>query len=162
MTQFPERFNMAEYFLDHNLAAGRGDKVCLRFRDERWTYAEVVKQSNRAGHLLREMGAGIEDRALFALPDCPQFVACWFGVARIGAVIAMVNPLLPAAFSSSFRDSPRGKVFGFHESLVESLRQILIQAKYRKNVLVAGNKSHGFPHYEPPPPQMSDELETAC
>src|SRR5215475_10581208 len=96
MTEFPERFNMAEYFLDRNLAAGRGDKVCLRFGDEWWTYAEVVKQSNQAGRLLRELGAGVEDRVLIALPDCPQFVACWFGAAKIGSVIAMVNPLLPA------------------------------------------------------------------
>ena len=66
MIQFPERFNMAEYFLDHNLAAGRGDKVCLRFGDERWTYAEAVTHSNRAGRLLRELGAGVEDRVLIA------------------------------------------------------------------------------------------------
>src|SRR5262245_3026417 len=105
MTQFPERFNMAEYFLDRNLAAGRGDKVCLRFGDERWTYAEVVKHSNRAGRLLRELGAGVEDRVLIALPDCPQFVACWFGAAKIGSVIAMVNPLLPAEDYDYYLDS---------------------------------------------------------
>ena len=34
---FPERFNMAEYFLYHSLAAGRGDKVCLRYRDQSFT-----------------------------------------------------------------------------------------------------------------------------
>ena len=30
--EFPERFNMAEYFLYHNLSAGRGGKVCLYFK----------------------------------------------------------------------------------------------------------------------------------
>src|SRR6185295_17318358 len=67
MITFPERFNMAEYFLDHNLAAGRGGKVCLRFGDERLTYDEVARQANRAGHLLRELGTSIEDRVLFIL-----------------------------------------------------------------------------------------------
>jgi benzoate-CoA ligase len=161
MTQFPERFNMAEYFLDHNLAAGRGDKVCLRFGDERWTYGEIVKQANRAGHLLRELGADIEDRVLFALPDCPQFVACWFGAAKIGAVIAMVNPLLPAEEYAYYLEYSRAKVFVVHESLVESLRPILLQAKYLKDVLVVGADSHGFPHYEDLAPQMLDELENA-
>src|SRR5215813_13376661 len=81
MVTFPERFNMAEYFLDRNLDRGRGNKVCLRFGDERWTYEDVVRQSNRAGHLLRELGAEVESRVLIALPDCPEFVACWFGAA---------------------------------------------------------------------------------
>ncbi|HEX5080729.1 MAG TPA: benzoate-CoA ligase family protein [Blastocatellia bacterium] len=161
MIQFPERFNMAEYFLDHNLAAGRGDKVCLRFGEERWTYAEVVKQSNRAGHLLHELGARVEDRVLFAMPDCPQFVALWFGAAKIGAVIAMVNPLLPAEDYAYYLDYTRAKVFVVHETLVESLRPILAEAKYLKNVLVVGDESQEFPHYETLAPQMLDELETA-
>jgi benzoate-CoA ligase family protein len=161
MTQFPERFNMAEYFLDRNLAAGRGDKVCLRFGDERWTYSEAVRHSNRAGRLLRELGAGVEDRVLIALPDCPQFIACWFGAAKIGAVIAMVNPLLPADDYAYYLDYTRAKVFIVHESMVESLRPVLAKAKHLKNVLVVGAESHGLPHYEILAPQHADELETA-
>src|SRR5262245_62153974 len=161
MITFPERFNMAEYFLDHNLAAGRGDKICLRFGDEQWSYGEVVKQANRAGHLLRELGAGIEDRVLFALPDCPQFVACWFGAAKIGAVIAMVNPLLPTEEYTYYLDYTRAKIFIVHESMIKSLRPILLQARYLKDVLVVGVESHGFPHYEDLAPQMLDELENA-
>src|SRR5262249_19791608 len=111
MVTFPERFNMAEYFLDRNLDRGRGNKVCLRFGDERWTYEEVAKQSNRAGHLLRELGADVESRVLLALPDCPEFVACWFGAAKIGAVIAMVNPLLPADEYEYYLEYTRAKVF---------------------------------------------------
>ena len=33
---------------------------------------------------------------LIVLPDRPEFAFAWFGAAKIGAVIAMVNPLLPA------------------------------------------------------------------
>ncbi|HWQ31623.1 MAG TPA: benzoate-CoA ligase family protein [Blastocatellia bacterium] len=161
MITFPERFNLAGYFLDHNLAAGRGDKVCLRFGDEQWTYAEVVKQANRAGHLLRELGAGIEDRVLFALPDIPQFVACWFGAAKIGAVIAMVNPLLPADEYAYYLEYTRAKVFIIHASLTDSLRPVIAQARHLKNVLVVGDDGQGFPHYETLAPQMPDELETA-
>jgi benzoate-CoA ligase len=161
MVRFPERFNMAEYFLDHNLAAGRGGKVCLRFGDQQWTYEEVVKQSNRAGHLLRELGVRIEDRVLFALPDCPQFVALWFGAAKIGAVIAMVNPLLPIEEYGYYLEYTRAKVFIVHESLIESLRPVLLETRYLNDVLVVGDEGHDFPHFERLAPQMLDELETA-
>jgi benzoate-CoA ligase len=158
---FPERFNLAAYFLDHHLAAGRGDKVCLRFGDQRFTYAEVIRQSNRAGHLLRELGAEMEDRVLFILPDRPEFVACWFGAARIGAVIAMVNPLLPVEEYAYYLDYTRARVAIIHEPLVESLRPVLAAARHLKNVLVVGPESHGYPRYEELAPQMPEELVTA-
>ena len=94
--QFPERFNMADYFLYHNLEEGRENKDCLYFNDQTFTYGEAARMSNRTGNALRQAGVRIEDRVLIVLPDCPEFVWTWFGAARIGAVITMVNPLLPA------------------------------------------------------------------
>jgi len=158
---FPERFNLADYFLDHNLAAGRGDKVCLRSGDERWTYAEVVRQANRAGHLLRELGVGIEDRVLLVLPDAPPFVACWFGAAKLGAVITMVNPLLPAEEYAYYFDYTRARVAVIHDSLVEKLRPVLAAARHLKNVLVVGRQAYGYPHYDELAAQMPDQLTAA-
>jgi len=83
--QFPERFNMADYFLYHNLEEGRENKVCLYFKDQTHTYGETARMSNRVGSALREVGVDIEDRVLIVLPDCPEFVWTWFGAARIGA-----------------------------------------------------------------------------
>ena len=47
---FPERFNMADYFLYHNLEEGREDKVCLYYRDQTYTYGEAALMSNRTGN----------------------------------------------------------------------------------------------------------------
>ena len=83
---FPELFNMAGYFLYHNLEEGRENKVCLYYEDREWTYSEVARLSNQTGNALRELGAGLEDRVLLVLPDCPEFVWTWFGAAREGQV----------------------------------------------------------------------------
>src|SRR5467141_921650 len=93
---FPERFNMADYFLYHNVEEGRENKTCLYFEDQTYTYGDTARMSNRAGNALRELGVNQENRILIILPDCPEFVWTWFGAARIGAVIAMVNPLMTA------------------------------------------------------------------
>ena len=92
---FPERFNLARYLLEHNLEAGRGDKVCLRFGDASFTYAGISAMSNRAGNALRGLGIEAGDRVLLVLPDSPEFVAAWFGGLKIGAVFAMVNVAVP-------------------------------------------------------------------
>src|SRR5262245_2690067 len=94
--EFPERFNMAWYFLDRNLEEGRGGKTCLYHGDERYSYEQLQRRANRAGNALRDLGTGVEDRVLLVLADGPAFACAWFGAAKIGAVIAMVNPLLPA------------------------------------------------------------------
>src|SRR3954462_10389018 len=95
-TEFPERFNMAHYFLYHNVEEGRDRRTCLYFEDKKYTYCEAVRMSNRVGNALRELSTDVEERVLIVLPDCPEFVWTWSGASRIGAVLTMVNPLLPA------------------------------------------------------------------
>jgi benzoate-CoA ligase family protein len=138
---FPERFNMADYFLYHNLEESRENKVCLYFEDRDWTYGQVARLSNQTGNALRECGAGIEDRVLMVLPDCPEFVWTWFGAARIGAVITMVNPLLPTADYEYYLDYTRAKVAVVHESLLNTFAEATANARYLRSVLVVGGNA---------------------
>ena len=129
---------MADYFLYHNLEEGRENKVCLYYEDREWTYGEVARLSNRTGNALRELGANLEDRVLMVLPDCPEFVWTWFGAARIGAVITMVNPLLPVADYEYYLDYTRAKVAVVHESLLKTFVEAAASSRYLRNVLVVG------------------------
>lgn len=137
-SEFPERFNMADYFLYHNLEEGRENKVCLYFQDQTYTYGDTARMSNRVGNTLRELGVEVEDRVLIVLPDCPEFVWTWFGAARIGAVITMVNPLLPAEDYKYYLDYTRAKVAIVHESLLATFNEAAAQARYLSGVLVVG------------------------
>src|ERR1043165_2147132 len=137
---FPERFNMADYFLYHNLEEGRENKNCLFLEKQTWTYGEAARLSNRAGNALRELGVEIEDRVLIVLPDCAEFVWTWFGAARIGAVITMVNPLLPAADYEYYLDYTRARVAVVHASVLSVFAEAVNSARYSRGVLVVGQK----------------------
>jgi benzoate-CoA ligase family protein len=139
---FPEHFNMADYFLYHNLEEGRENKVCLYFEDQTYTYGETARVSNRVGNALREFGIELEDRVLIVLPDCPEFVWTWFGAARIGAVITMVNPLLPAEDYKYYLDYTRARVAIVHESLLKTFNEAAAEAQYLRTVLVVGDYEH--------------------
>ena len=136
---FPEKFNLAHYFLYHNLEEGRENKTCLYFQDQTFTYAEIARMSNRVGNALRELGLEIEDRILIVLPDCPEFVWTWFGAARIGAVITMVNPLLPAADYAYYLEYTRARVAVIHASFLKVFAEVTATANYLRAVLVVGN-----------------------
>ncbi len=142
--EFPERFNMADYFLYHNVEEGRENKTCLYFQDETYTYGDAVRMSNRAGNALRrECGVEIEDRVLIVLPDCPEFVWTWFGASRVGAVITMVNPLLPAEDYRYYLDYTRARTAVVHESLLENFAEAAKEARYLRNALVVGSGAAG-------------------
>jgi benzoate-CoA ligase len=137
--EFPSRFNMSDYFLYHNLEEGRENKPCLYYQDQNFTYAETARLSNRAGNVLREFGANIEDRVLILLPDGPEFVWTWFGAARIGAVITMVNPLLPAADYAYYLEYTRARVAVIHHSLLNTFAEAAKNTPYLRSVLVCGD-----------------------
>ncbi|HVF49723.1 MAG TPA: benzoate-CoA ligase family protein [Pyrinomonadaceae bacterium] len=159
--EFPERFNMSEYFLYHNVEEGRDGKTCLYFGDESWTYGEAVRMSNRAGNCLRELGVGVEDRVLLALPDCPEFVWSWFGAARIGAVITMVNPLLHADDYRYYLEYTRARVAVVDESLLAVFAEVAEDARYLRHVVVVGREHGEFVPFAQTVSTMRDALTPA-
>ena len=136
--EFPERFNMAWYFLDRNLEEGRGDKRCLFWREEAYTYSEVQARSNRLGNALRTLGVEIEDRVLIVLPDRPEFAFAWFGAAKLGAVIAMVNPLLPAEDYLHYFEYTRAKVAVVDGDVRERLEPLRDRLRHLRHLVVVG------------------------
>lgn len=136
--EFPERFNMAHYFLDHNVEKGRGDRVCLRFRDERFTYRDVQSRANRFASALLDLGLRIEDRVLLVLPDCPEFVFAWFAVAKAGGVIAMVNPSLPSEDYAHYFEYSRAAIAVVHASTLDRVEPLLPGLRHLRHLVVVG------------------------
>lgn len=119
--------NLAASFLDHNLDR-RADKVALRYRDEAWTFAQVHDWSCRVGNLLRRLGVREEDRVLIALPDAPPFAAAWFGTARVGGVVAMMNPLVTGEDWAYYLRYTRARVVVTEEAFAAEHAGVIAQA----------------------------------
>ena len=108
--QPPERFNIADYFLDARVREGQGQTTALVTDQGALTYAEVQARANRFGRLLLDAGVQPEQRVLLALPDGPDFVAALFGTLKIGAVVVMVNPQLAPDAIAYFYAYTRARV----------------------------------------------------
>jgi benzoate-CoA ligase family protein len=95
----PDVLNIAQEFLarpaqEHPL------KPAILGVERRVTYAELETQMNRVAQALRDYGCRPGDRVLIALPDSPEFIAAFFGAAKIGALPVPVNS---AARASDYR-----------------------------------------------------------
>jgi benzoate-CoA ligase family protein len=100
----PERLNVAEYFVDRNVAEGRGGRTALYTATGATTYAELAALVNRVGNVLRELGVRRGERLLLALSDGVEFVATWYAGQKIGAVTAEVYTFLQAKDYAYFLD----------------------------------------------------------
>src|SRR5467141_46287 len=89
--EFPQSLNVAAHFLDAP-AASRPERIAIVGEPREVSYGELAALANRAGNALRAQGVSRGDRVLMALPDSAEFIATFFGAAKIGAVAVPVNP----------------------------------------------------------------------
>src|SRR5262245_15470978 len=119
--QWPARFNLCEYYLDHNVEAGRANKTAVIVGDTRRPYAEVLARVRRLTAWLRASGLKPEERVLLALPDGHEFVEAWLAILRAGGVFAMVNPLLKAADYEKYLRYTRARVLVTHSDVLPEI-----------------------------------------
>lgn len=80
---------------DNNLAIN-ADKPATYFFGKRQSYAELDKQVRSAAAGLRALGVRASDRVAICLPNCPQHVAAYYAVLKLGAIVVEHNPLYTA------------------------------------------------------------------
>jgi len=89
--ELAEHFNVAAHFLEAP-AVSHPERLAIVGEPREVTYGELAALANRAGNALRSNGVSRGDRVLIVLPDSAEFVAAFFGAAKIGAVAVPVNP----------------------------------------------------------------------
>jgi benzoate-CoA ligase family protein len=141
----PERFNVASYFVDRNVQEGRGEKIAIECGDERISYRELQARVNHAGNLFLRLGVKRGERVLLLLPDSPEFLYCFLGAIKIGAVAVPVNPFQRSKdYEYVLKDSAAG-VAVVHEELLQQLMAITRERiPDLKKIVIAGGEHAGY------------------
>ena len=82
-------------FYDNNLAIN-SDKPAIYFFGRTQTYGEFDKHVRHAAAGLRALGVRAGDRVAILLPNCPQHLAAFYAVLKLGATVVEHNPLYTA------------------------------------------------------------------
>ena len=69
------------------------DRIATSFFGATLSYRELDALTNRFAHALRDLGVAKGDRVGLLMPNCPQFVICYYGALKAGAVVVATNPL---------------------------------------------------------------------
>jgi benzoate-CoA ligase len=138
-----EQLNIASFFVDRHLAAGRGDRTAFRFAGRSITYADLADQASRAAGALADLGVGVEQRVLLALDDSPAFAAAFWGAARLGAVSVPVNTLMGAEDYAFLLNDSRARVAVVAREVAPRLTTIRDRCPWLQAVLVAEAREPG-------------------
>jgi benzoate-CoA ligase family protein len=116
--RLPRASNIAEEFLDRP-AREHPARIAIRGEPRALAYGELAELANRAGSALAAAGVARGDRVLIALPDSPEFVAAFFGAAKIGAVAVPVNPFTRRADYATYLADAAPRVAVVHTETLE-------------------------------------------
>jgi long-chain acyl-CoA synthetase len=100
-------------------AAANPDKPLCHINDLSFTYAQVDEISGRIASALLATGLQRGDKVAVQLPNLPQFLFSYFGIAKAGLVMVPLNPLLKAAEVTYHLDNSDTKVLITFEMFAE-------------------------------------------
>ena len=157
MIALPRQFNVATYFVDRNILEGRAENVAIECAGESVTYRQLFERTNRAGNALRNLGVRPEERVLLLLLDSPEFLYCFFGAIKIGAVAVPVNTQAkPHDYEYILNDS-HARVAIVNETLLPQLQSIPREnLRYLREIILVCDSSHASQH-----PRLGDLLDAA-
>jgi benzoate-CoA ligase len=119
--KLPEHFNVAVHFLDAPTAS-HPERLAIVAGPHEVTYSDLAALANRVGNALLEQGVSRGERVLIVLPDSAEFVAAFFGSAKIGAVAVPVNPFARASDYIHYIENSEPRAAIVHsDALVEFL-----------------------------------------
>lgn len=87
----PRTFNVAQHYIEENLAAGRAARVAFHHAGGASTYADTSASVRAMAGLYQELGLDGEQRVALLLPDGLDLVHAFLGAIWMGAVPVPIN-----------------------------------------------------------------------
>jgi len=140
--EFPDDFNMADYFVFANIEARRGERTAIYFDGREIAYREVADSVMRVARNLVADGLLPEQRVLVCMQDRPEFAYAWFGALKAGAVVAQINPLLPATDYEYYLSYIKPQFAFVDEQSLPEFTKALTSSRHcggGENVILAGD-----------------------
>lgn len=160
--ELPKQFNMATALLDRHVFEGRGSRMALWGPAGNLTYEQLYGLANQAGNALLALGLQREQRVLLLLRDSPEFIACFLGAMKIGAIPVALNTFThPSDYEFYLRHS-RARMLIAEAEFLPPLQAFLWRYDLRAVLSVRGEGPQPSHQFQEIVPAQSSELEPAA
>ena len=92
--------------------------VFIEISGQKVTYQQCFDRSLRTASMFKTLGIAKGDRVALFLPNCPEFLYCWFGLSMIGAVSVPINTAYKRDETFYILDNAEASALVAHQSLL--------------------------------------------
>jgi crotonobetaine/carnitine-CoA ligase len=145
MKEFPTTERILGRVLEAQ-AAAHGSRVFLDFKGEmEVSYQQLDEFANRFANGFLGRGISQGKKVAVMLPNCPEYLYCWFGLAKIGAVMVPINTAHKGDLLQYIINQSDAEAIVTDTELLPRLREIERGLTKTKHIIV-----HGWPgDFEP-------------
>ncbi len=164
----PSAWVLADILRDR--AEAHGDRPYLRYGDGEWvSYAEMNARANRVANGLIARGVRPGESVSVMLPNCEEFLQCWYGILKAGAVMSSINTAYKGDFLSWTINLVEARTLFISDAFLDRLHFIAKEVPLLDRVIVVPSPSPTGPDpsvaFEPLASLMdapADEPGVAC
>ena len=114
------------------------DREFLVYGEETWTFGEVEAAAARLAGGLAELGVSREARVALFLPNCAEFVNCYFAVGKLGATTVPINTAYRGYMLEYVLNDTACPFLIVDAAFLDRVRDALPQLEHLTSVIVRG------------------------
>ncbi len=99
------------------------DKIFVEIAGQRITYSDFYRRCRSAATMFRDLGIGHGDRVCLFLPNVPEVLYTWFGLALIGGIAVTINTAYRRDEMAFILNNAEASTLVAHESLLDVATQ---------------------------------------
>ena len=123
------------------------DKVFLEISGQKITYRHFDDAIKRTAGMFRAAGIGHGDRVCLFLPNCAEFMYCWFGLSLIGAISVPINTAYKRDEAAYILNNAGATAIVSHTSLLEIAQEAADLAPEIRHKLLVGKAEAAWPSF---------------
>lgn len=118
----------------------------VRFEDSDLTYEQFHLSGNKAGNAFLQLGLTKGVTCAVMLPNCPEFLAVWLGLTRIGVIEVPINTAFRGDLLTYILNKAECKAIVISSQWAERIHQIESDLLHLQHVIVVDDGNHLIPH----------------
>jgi len=116
------------------------EKKAAIFGEDAYTYSSLNAQANKIANALKALGIERGDRVAMWLPNRPEFLTCFYGILKVGAVALPMNILYKSREMKFLLSNSESKAIIALEEGLETLRRIRSDLPLLEKVIIIGQE----------------------
>lgn len=124
--------------LEEKARKNRG-RIFLLFEDEKVTFDQFNEMANRVANGLLNQGVGKGDKVALMLPNCPDYLYLWFGIAKMGGVMVPINVSWKGELLQYILNHSDSETIVVEESLLPRIEEVLGSTPRIRRIFVRGS-----------------------